>query len=74
MEWLPEKHLAYFILDVVGELDLGQIEEAIQQKDARGERPYAPGMMTALLFYGYCVGSTPRDGLHGRPLRMWPFG
>jgi transposase len=56
MEWLPEKHLAYFILDVVGELDLGQIEEAIQQKDARGERPYAPGMMTALLFYGYCVG------------------
>jgi transposase len=56
MEWLPEKHLAYFILDVVGELNLGQIEEAIQQKDARGERPYAPGMMTALLFYGYCVG------------------
>lgn len=56
MEWLPEKHLAYFILDVIGELDLGQIEEAIQQKDARGERPYAPGMMTALLFYGYCVG------------------
>jgi transposase len=56
MEWLPEKHLAFFMLDVVGELDLGQIEEAIQQKDARGERPYAPGMMTALLLYGYCVG------------------
>jgi transposase len=56
MEWLSEKHLAYFILDVVGEIDHGQIEEAIQQKDARGERPYAPGMMTALLFYGYCVG------------------
>jgi transposase len=56
MEWLPEEHLAYFILDVVGELDLGHVEEAIQQKDARGERPYAPGMMTALLLYGYCVG------------------
>ena len=56
MDWLPEKHLAYFILDVVGELDLGKIEEEIREKDPRGERPYAPGMMTALLLYGYCVG------------------
>ena len=45
MEWLPEKHLAYFILDVVGEQDLGQREERIRQKDPRGERPYAPRML-----------------------------
>jgi transposase len=55
-DWLPEKHLAYFILDVVGELDLGSIEDEIRKKDPRGERPYAPGMMTTLLLYGYCVG------------------
>ncbi len=55
-EWLPEGHLANFVLDVVRELDLGAIEAAIQKKDPRGERPYAPKMMTALLLYGYCVG------------------
>jgi transposase len=53
---LPENHLAYFVLDLVRELDLGAIEAAIQKKDPRGERPYAPRMMTALLLYAYCVG------------------
>jgi hypothetical protein len=48
-EWLPKGHLAYFILDLVAELDLGEIERRLQAKDHRGERPYAPRMMTALL-------------------------
>lgn len=56
LEWLPEGHLAHFILDVVGELDLSAIEQAYQAKDARGTRPHNPVMMTALLLYGYCVG------------------
>lgn len=55
-EWLPSDHLAYFILDLVAELDLNAIEETLQAKDARGERPYSPRMMTALLLYGYAVG------------------
>lgn len=55
-EWLPEGHLAYFVLDLLVELDLGEIEKAIQSKDPRGERPYSPRMMTALLLYGYAVG------------------
>lgn len=55
-EWLPEKHLAYFILEIVEELDLSEIESAIHVKDARGERPYSPRMMVALLLYAYCVG------------------
>jgi transposase len=55
-EWLPEGHLAYFVLDMLDELDLGGIERPIQSKDARGERPYSPKMMTALLLYGYAVG------------------
>lgn len=55
-DWLPPEHLAYFVLEVVNELDLSKIEEQIQRKDPRGERPYAPGMMTSLLIYGYCVG------------------
>jgi transposase len=56
MDWLPEGHLAYFVLEVVRELDLGAIEGAIQGKDPRGERPYAPKMMTSLLLYAYCAG------------------
>lgn len=56
MEWLPEGHLAYFVLEVAQALDLSEIENAIQEKDGRGERPYPPAMMVALLVYGYSVG------------------
>lgn len=56
LEWLPEGHLAYFILELVEELDLGEIERAIQAKDPRGTRPYSPAMMVALLLYAYCAG------------------
>ena len=56
LDWLPEGHLAYFILDVVDELDLSAIEARIHGKDARGNRPFPPQMMVGLLLYGYCVG------------------
>ncbi len=56
LDWLPDDHLAYFVLEVVEQLDLGDIEAAIQAKDSRGTRPYSPRMMTALLLYAYCVG------------------
>lgn len=56
LEWLPAGHLAYFVLDVVATLDVREIEAAIDAKDPRGERPYQPAMMLALLVYAYCVG------------------
>ncbi len=49
LEWLPEGHLAHFILDVVSELDLTAIEDVLKAKDPRGTRPYNPVMMTTLL-------------------------
>jgi transposase len=55
-EWLPSDHLAYFVLDVAQELDLGAIVSADQGKDPRGQKAYAPVMMVALLVYGYCTG------------------
>ncbi|MFQ5515906.1 MAG: IS1182 family transposase [Myxococcota bacterium] len=55
-DWLPEGHLAWFVLDVVSQLDLSPIVDAIQSKDARGQRPYHPQMMMAVLVYGYCTG------------------
>ena len=56
LDWLPDDHLVHFLLEVVSELDLSAIEDAIQAKDHRGRRPYPPRMMVALLLYGYCVG------------------
>jgi transposase len=47
-DWLPEKHLAYFVSEVVDELDLSGIE-AVYEKELRGQPPYDPRMMTKLL-------------------------
>ena len=52
-EWLPEDHIARFVLELVRELDITAIETTIQSKDPRGERPYDPRMMMGLLVYGH---------------------
>lgn len=54
-DWLPEDHLAYFVSDVVDQLDLSAIESVYEGED-RGQPPYHPRMMTKILMYGYCVG------------------
>ena len=62
-----EDHLAWFILDVVSQLDLNAIERAIQSKDARGQRPYHPSMMVTLLVYAYCTGVFPDTAAESAP-------
>src|SRR5450759_3908201 len=54
-DWLPENHLAYFVSDVVEQLDLSAIE-SVYEEEERGQPPYHPRMMTKILIYGYCVG------------------
>ena len=54
-EWLPPDHLAYFISDVVDQLDLSEIM-ARYGREQRGGPPYHPGMMVKVLLYGYCTG------------------
>ena len=54
-EWLPDDHLAYFISDVVDQLDLSEIT-ARYERESRGVPPYHPLMMVKVLLYGYCVG------------------
>jgi transposase len=54
-DWLPENHLAYFVSDVIDQLDLSAIE-SVYEKDDRGQPPYHPRMMTKILVYAYCVG------------------
>jgi len=55
-DWLPEDHLAYFVSDLVDELDLSAIYLPYEVADNRGQPPYHPRMMTKLLFYAYSVG------------------
>jgi len=55
-QWLPEGHLALFVLDVVSELDLSAITNVYEQGDGRGQPPYHPVMMVTLLLYAYCTG------------------
>jgi len=54
-DWLPEGHLAYFVADMVDQLDLSAMH-AVYEKEMRGQPPYDPRMMTKVLLYGYCVG------------------
>jgi transposase len=54
-DWLPEEHLAYFVSDLIDELDLSAIE-SYYEKEERGYPPYHPRMMVKILVYGYCVG------------------
>lgn len=54
-EWLSEGHLAYFISDVVDELDLSEFH-APYEGDGRRKSPYDPSMMLKILIYAYASG------------------
>jgi transposase len=54
-DWLPDGHLAYFVSDLVDQLDLSAIT-APYEDETRGQPPYHPVMMTKVLVYAYCVG------------------
>jgi transposase len=54
-DWLPEDHLAFFVVDVVAELDLGGFYRAYRG-DGRGGAVYDPAMMLSVLIYAYCTG------------------
>jgi len=54
-EWLPSGHLAYFVTDVVDQLDLTAILERYEREE-RGYPPYHPRMMVKVLLYAYCIG------------------
>src|SRR2546425_2964374 len=54
-EWLPEDHLAYFVSEVVDQLDLSAIT-TVYENEERGYPPYHPVMLTKVLVYAYCVG------------------
>src|SRR6201997_5207587 len=54
-DWLPEGHLAWFVLDAVAGMDLHEFYGSYRA-DGVGRRAYDPAMMVALLLYGYARG------------------
>src|SRR4051794_11171283 len=55
-EWLPANHLAWFVIDAVGEMNL-DVFYAAYRLDGRARPAYDPAMMVALLLYGYARGT-----------------
>lgn len=53
-DWLPEAHLARYVVDVVEGLDLSALERAYA---GRGSDAYHPAMLLSLLIYGYATGT-----------------
>jgi transposase len=54
-DWLPEGHLAWFVLDAVAGMDLREFYGAYR-RDGVGRRAYDPAMVVALLLYRYSRG------------------
>ena len=52
-EWLPEKHLARFIVDVIDGLDLSAMSGSYR---GSGSASYHPRMLLGILVYGYATG------------------
>jgi len=71
-EWLPEGHAAYFILDVLEELDLSEIYASYD--GSKGGRPgFDPRLLTGLLLYGYCQGVTSSRKIEKATHESVPF-
>lgn len=64
-EWLPEDHLAWFVIDAVAELYLDPFYAAYRA-DGHGRAAHDPQMMLALLLYAYCKGERSSRAIEAR--------
>jgi transposase len=55
-EWLPERHLARFVVEIVDQLDVSAMSRSYR---GSGSAAYHPGMLLGLLIYGYATGVFP---------------
>jgi transposase len=71
-QWLPEDDLVYFLIDIVGELDLQPIYREYTYRKG-GQPPYHPRMMLSLLFYAYCIGMPSSRKIEQATYQQIPF-
>ena len=61
-EWLPENHLAWFVIDAVKDIDLSPFY-ARYREDGWGRAAYDPAMMVAIVLYAYAKGQRSSRGI-----------
>jgi transposase len=71
-DWLPDGHLAWFVLDVVERLDISVIVKRYRP-DGNGRPAHDPRMMVALLLYAYSVGELSSRRIERRCVEDVPF-
>jgi transposase len=71
-EWLPEGHLAWFVIEAVEGLDLSAFY-ASYRADGWGRAAHEPAMMVALLLYSYAIGERSSRGVERRCLEDIAF-
>ena len=64
-DWLPEDHLAWFVIDSVARMDLSGFYSAYRA-DGRGRAAYEPSVMVALVLYGYASNERSSRGIERR--------
>jgi transposase len=64
-DWLPEGHLAWFVLASVEEMDLAAFYDSYRQ-DGWGRAAFEPSMMVSLLVYSYAMGERSSRGIERR--------
>ena len=73
-EWLPERHLARFVVEVIEGLDLRVM---IGSYRSGGEAAYPPRLLLGILVYGYATGvfsSRKLERATGLPPWEWRGG
>jgi transposase len=69
-EVLPPEHLARFMVEVIGELDLNGLYSRYAEL---GAPPYAPEILLGLLFYGYATGVFSSRKIERATYEVIPF-
>jgi transposase len=64
-DWIDDDHLAWLVLDVVGEMDLAEFYGAYRA-DGHGRAAHDPAMMVALLLYSYALGQRSSRAIERR--------
>src|SRR5512145_1302986 len=71
-EWLPQDHLARFVVGVVDQLDLSAFARP-HRLDGRGRRSYDPKMLVALVLFDWCEGERSSRRIERRCIDHVPF-
>src|ERR1700687_2421243 len=67
-DWLPERHLARFVVEVVEGLDVRAMTGSYR---GSGEASYHPRLLLGLIIYGMPPACFPAASWNGRPMIRW---